>query len=334
MQKKVSLKDVAARVGVSATLVSYVINNKEKEGRVGKEMAKKIKKAARDMNYQPNLIARSLKFGRTKTIGLIVADISNPFFSHLARIIENEAKKNGYTVIFGSSDENLEKFKDLINTFLSRQVDGLIITPVQNSAPQIKDLLRKEIPFVQIDRYFPGLKANAVYINNYTASSNGVRHLIQNGYKKPGMIAYESSLEHLNQRLKGFEETVTSFNYKPLIELVPVSNSEALIKALDRLIEKKKVDCILFGNISIAIKSLYHIRELNKKVPEELGLLSYDQSDVFDFFYAPITFIRQPLREMGERSVNILINQLNGVSKSPEKEIFETELVIRKSSGS
>src|SRR5579859_6859143 len=107
MEKKVSIKDIARHVGVSTALISYVLNNKNE--RVSPEMAEKIRKAAAELNYRPNLIAKSLKSGRTNTLGLIVADISNPFFSNIARIIEDEAKKFGYTVIFGSSDESVEK---------------------------------------------------------------------------------------------------------------------------------------------------------------------------------------------------------------------------------
>lgn len=333
MKKKVSLKDVAARVGVSATLVSYVLNNKEKKGRVGKEMAQKIRKAAREMNYQPNLIARGLKSGSTKTIGLIVADISNPFYSNLARIIENEAREFGYTVIFGSSDEDVEKFYDLINAFLNRQVDGLIVAPVENAEARMKQLLKNQIPFVQIDRYIPLLKANSVSVDNYAATYNAVEHLIKNGYKKPGMIAYESTLAHLNQRLKGFEDAVIANKIKPNIEKVKVINTEDSVKkALDNLIIKKKVDSLLFANISLTTRSLYHIDKYEKKVPQELGLISYDQSDVFDFFHSPLTYIRQDLNSLGKCAVNILIQELNMGQSKPVNQIVATELVVRNSS--
>src|SRR5205085_9380454 len=127
MIKKPSLKDIAQKVGVSTALVSYVLNN-QKEGRIGKEVAQKIRDTATELNYRTNQIAKSLKTNKTFTIGLIVADISNPFSSGLARKIEEEADRNNYTVIFGSSDENAIRSNKLIDTFLNRQVDGLIIT--------------------------------------------------------------------------------------------------------------------------------------------------------------------------------------------------------------
>ncbi|HEV7621454.1 MAG TPA: LacI family DNA-binding transcriptional regulator, partial [Flavisolibacter sp.] len=184
MKKKVSLKDIALRVGVSTALVSYVVNNKERKGRVGVEMAKKIRRVALEMNYKPNLIAQSLKSGRTNTIGLIVADISNPFFSNIARIIEDEAKKNDYVVIFGSSDESAEKSEDLIDVFLNRQVDAFIIAPAAKTEAQIKRIKDMHVPFVLIDRYFPNIKTDTVHINNYQAAFQAVEHLIKVGRRK------------------------------------------------------------------------------------------------------------------------------------------------------
>ncbi len=135
MKKKVSQKDIARKVGVSTALVSYVLNNL-KEGRINKVVAQKIRETAKELNYRTNQIARSLKMNKTFTIGLIVADISNSFFSSLARIIEDEADKKNYTVIFGSSDENAQKSWKLINALVDRQVDGFIIAPAENTESQ------------------------------------------------------------------------------------------------------------------------------------------------------------------------------------------------------
>src|SRR4051812_9251402 len=146
MEKRVLLKDIAAKVGVSIALVSYVLNNKK--GKVSPQMAEKIRRTAKEMNYLPNLVAKSLQSGKSHTIGLVVADISNAFFSRLARIMEHEAEKQGYTVIFGSTDESADKSQLLIEAFLNRQVDGLIIAPAAETEPQLQLLRKKRIPFV------------------------------------------------------------------------------------------------------------------------------------------------------------------------------------------
>ena len=205
MKKRVSLKDVANHLGVSTALVSYVVNGKEKEARVGTEMAEKIRKAIAELNYQPNLIAKSLKSGRTNTIGLIVADISNPFFSNIARIIEDEAQKHGYVVIFGSSDESAKKSKDLVDVFLNRQVDAFIIAPAAGTEKQIKALQKRNVPFVLIDRYFHDVEADSVRINNFEAAGSAVQHLIKNKRSRIAMMAYDTDLPHMQDRKEGYK---------------------------------------------------------------------------------------------------------------------------------
>src|SRR5690606_20625943 len=211
MKKKISLKDIAQKVGVSTALVSYVLSGKEKEGRVGQEMAEIIRETAKKLNYQPNQIAKSLKSGRSYTIGLIVADISNPFFAHIARTVEDEAKNDGYTTIFGSSDENSEKSQHLIDALINRQVDGFIIAPVEHSEKQIEYIKSLNIPFVLIDRYFPDIETNYVVIDNYKATYNATQHLLDNGYRRIGLAVYENELKHMLDRINGYKGALQDY---------------------------------------------------------------------------------------------------------------------------
>ncbi|SDC19408.1 LacI family DNA-binding transcriptional regulator [Niabella drilacis] len=338
MQKRVSLKDIAEKVGVSTALVSYVLNGKEKEARVGEAAAKKIKKVAAEMNYQPNLIARGLKFGKTHTIGLIVADISNPFFAMLARIIELEAQKRGYTVLFGSSDEQLEKSQNLINTFLNRQVDGLIITPVAGSQSQIEVLQDKGVPFVLMDRGFSETETNMVVTDNHDAMYNAVQLLIRNGYKKPGIIAYDTTLTHMTDRIAGYKDALKDsgirFNAKWLVK-VPYGNyKEDVTAALDRFLDVKGsvVDSLVFATNSISVQSLKVIHARGIKVPQDLGVISFDESDVFDFFYAPITYIKQNLQAISENAVQLLMQSIDARSKKYTKVTVPSIIIKGKSS--
>ena len=336
MKKAVSLKDIANNVGVSTALVSYVLNGKEKEARVSKQMAAKIRRAAKEMNYQPNLIARSLKYGKTKTIGLIVADISNPFFSSIARIIENKAKENGYTVVFGSSDEQLDKSADLLNALINRQVDGLIVTPVENSEEQIREIQEKGIPVVLIDRYFPKLNTNAVFINNYQSAYNATQHLIDNGYKKIGMVAYQSSLEHMKQRVKGYEKCLKDNGInasKDWLLKINYNHTETDFRdSLNAMLENNTIDSLLFATVSLADKSLHVINSRKIKIPDDFGLISFDESDAFDFFYSPLTFIKQNLQQLGSQSVQLLIDSINNNTTVIKKIEVPSTLVVRDSS--
>ena len=333
MKKKVSLKDIAQEAGVSTALVSYVLTNKEEKARVGQEMAKKIRKIARKLNYQPNHIARSLKSGRSDTIGLIVADISNPFFANIARTIEDEAKRNNYTVIFGSSDENVDKSRDLINVLLNRQVDGLILIPTEGSEQQIKNLQNQNVPFVLIDRYFPDIPASHISINNYESAFNAVTHLIKMGRQQIGMIAYKTALHHISERKRGYTEALGE--KKSQMKLARYAHLKEDIKlAIDQLLKARKpADAIFFATNSLAIEGLKYINELGIRVPEELAVVSFDESEAFDLFYSPVTYVRQPILEMGKTAVRVLLDQIKDADKPAELVCIDTELVIRRSSG-
>ncbi|MET0243033.1 MAG: substrate-binding domain-containing protein, partial [Flavitalea sp.] len=299
MQKKTSLKDIAAKVGVSTALVSYVLNNK-KEGRIRKEVAQKIKDIAAKLNYRPNQIARSLKTNQTNTIGLILADISNPFSSGLARVIEDEANSHGYTVIFGSSDEKSVKSSKLIETLLNRQVDGLIISPPAGSEAQILNLKKQKVPFVLLDRYFPDIPTNHVSLNNYAASFEAVQHFIEIGRKRIALINYETSLFNLNERETGYKAALKQAGIEPdpkWMQRVSITNDQAEIEAaVERVLEEPgKADAILFGSNRIAAGALKYINSLQLKVPEDLCLIGFDETEIFDFFHAPLSYVKQPV---------------------------------------
>lgn len=334
MKKKVSLKDIAQRVGVSIALVSYVLNNK-KEGRINKDVASKIKETAKELNYKTNQIAKSLKTNKTNTIGLIVSDISNPFSSSLARIIEDEADKYGYTVIFGSSDEDALKSMRLIDTFLNRQVDGLIIAPVENAEEQINQLLQETIPFVLIDRYFPEIKTNYVTLDNFKASQEAVDHLVQSGYKRIAFITYQSNLFNLMERRRGYLAAVKANNIEPKkswVKEMPFTNSVKCVeKAMSELLSmKEKVDSIIFASNTLSAAGLKYINNLGIKIPAELAIISFDESDALDLFYPPVTHIKQPLRAMGQQTVQILLENIDKNNKITQVKM-EGDLIKRKS---
>lgn len=333
--KKVSLKDIAKEVGVSTATVSYVLS-KGKDSKVSVAVSEKVKKVAKDLNYQPNQIAKSLKSGKTFTIGLIVADISNPFFAHIARIIEDEASKLNYTVIFGSSDEKHEKSWQLIQFLINRQVDGFIIAPTEGSEEQIKYLKEQDIPFVLIDRYFPDILTNYVAIDNYKAAYRAVSRLIETGNKEIGIIAYTTSLHHMRERVRGYQKAMSDNNLKideEWLNEINFSNIKEEVKeAIDSMLAgKKPVKAIFFATNTLAIYGLKHIARLNYKVPYDIAVLSFDEGEAFDFYYCPLTHVKQPLIDFGKHAVRILTNQISNPQLEEEQIFLDAELVIRKS---
>ena len=338
MNGKVSLKDVAKHLGVSTALVSYVINGKEKEARVSDKMVKKIREAVAQLNYQPNQIAKSLKSGKTNTIGLIVADISNPFFSNIARIIEDEARKKGYVVIIGSSDESAEKSQDLLNVFQNRQVDAFIIAPAENTEKQIIALQKTGLPVVLIDRYFPSVDVDSVHIDNFQAAYNAVTHLINNGRKKIGMMSYDTRLPHIQERKNGYKAALKAHGIRFKNEFVKEASYQNIEKDVaekikELLVPELKVDAFFFATNTLAVESLKKINQYGIKVPDDLAIIAFDESDAFDFFYCPLSYVSQSLEDMGKGAVELVIERLKDNTKKHSHVIIKEKLILRKSSG-
>ena len=335
--KKVSLKDIAQKAGVSIALVSYVLSGKEREARVGEVIAKEIKSIAKELNYQPNHLAKSLRSGKTHTLGLIIADISNPFFANIARVVEDEAKRNGYTVVIGSCDENADKSWDLLNVLISRQVDGFIIVSSEGSESQILYLKEKNIPFVLLDRHFPEIQTDFVATNNFKASYDAGIHLISMGYKKIGLIAYKSEMYHMVERIRGYRHALADrgieFKDNWLKEL-RFENLEQDVKvAIDELTTNDdRIDAIIFATYGLAINGLKYINELKLKVPSDLGVVSFGQAEAFDLYYCPITYMKQPLELLGKTAVEYLLEKLKNPDEGMKQILMEAKLIARDSS--
>jgi LacI family transcriptional regulator len=311
VKKKILLKDIAKEVGVSTALVSYVLNNKN-ENRIGKEVATKIRTVAKALNYQPNQIAKSLKTQKTYTLGLIVADIANPFSSQLARIIEDEAKKQGYTVIFGSSDENLEKSNDLIKVLFNRQVDGFIIAAVENSEDLIQELDNTGVPFILVDRYFADKNFNYIVIDNYKATFEATQYLLAQNRKNIAFISYHTQLFHLEERKRGYEAALALAQKTSIVKCVNRENSQIAVKnAIDELLNSETpIDAIFFSNNLLAIHGLKYLKNTSVDIPLKMGIVAFDETDAFDLFHTPITYIRQPLEEIGQLATTHLLDFL------------------------
>lgn len=328
---KISLKDIAREVGVSVALVSYVLNNRF-ENRINKEVAGKIRATAQKLHYQPNQIAKSLKTRKTFTIGLIVADISNPFSSSLARIIEDEGARYGYTVIFGSSDEDLVKFENLTHAFINRQVDGLILLPPSGSEPLLQRLKEMHIPFVIADRYFPKLEANCVNVDNHKAAYDAVSLFIEHDRKAIGFINYKTTLAHLNDRTRGYRQALKDAGitgHKNWIRQVDISNNRLEIeKAVAALLTPPAVNAILFASNRIAVHALKYIQEQEIEIPQSLELIGFDENEVFDFIRPQLSFIRQPLQQLGQTATELLMDVI-AQNRKEQLVFIAAELVKR-----
>lgn len=338
--KRTTLKDIAQILGVSTALVSYALNDK-KQGRINPDLAQKIKDIAREMNYRSNMIAKSLRTSATQTLGLIVPDISHPFFAGLARSIEDEANRHQYTMIYGNSGGSAHQSERLIDMYLNRQIDGLIFAPGEGAEPQIERLRELQLPFVLVDRYYPDIPANYVALDNYKAAYMAVQHLVEQGYKRIGLICYTTNLHHLEERKRGYltalKDCKIAFSFVWLKEkgwlkeVSPLNKVNEIERAVDQLrLAVEKVDAILFLSNQLATIGVGHIRNLNLKVPEDLALLTFDETESLEFFQAPLTWLRQPVKEMGQQAVRVLLDSIEKNNKFTQVNM-EPELVVRRS---
>ncbi|MBK1896356.1 LacI family DNA-binding transcriptional regulator [Chryseobacterium paridis] len=330
--KRASIKDIARIAGVSVATVSYVINKKE-GSRISESTKNRILEIAKEINYTPNKIARSLKMNKSKLIGLIVPDISNDFYSNIARCIENEAMKLGYTILIGSSDENPEKFKKLTELFSEQQVDGMIVTPVAGSDEAIKRLLQDEYPLVSVDYYLENVSFPAVTLNNFEISEHIFDYLMKHNFEELIYIGYDTTLPHLQDRQQGFERKISSSGVtakKILVKMGDVT-SEVHAGLEKNLIIGSKKTALYFLNNKIGNAGLHYLAKNKIRVPEDVSVIAFDETDAYSLFPTEITCIRQPLKEMAKQAIKLLDEQTAHFSMKGERVVCQAELIIKKS---
>ncbi len=331
--KRSSIKDIARMAGVSVATVSYVLNRKEGV-RISDETRKKIFEIAETINYKPNKIARSLKTSQSKLIGLIVADISNDFYSGIARKIEDKALQLGYTLIIGSCDENAEKFCKLTELFSQQQVDGMIVAPVIGSEDVMKRLMQERYPVVCIDRYLPEIPVPCVTVNNREISESVTRLLAEKKFEQIIYTGYKTELAHLREREEGFD---TVMNQYPEIRskkiLVGLDNiREEVCRGLEENIGKQPESTVLyFSSNKLALAGLSFLTQNQIQVPRQVSVVAFDQTDAYHLFPAEISYIEQPLEEMADEAVQMLDSQIQQYSERGKKIVLPTSLQLKNS---
>lgn len=340
MKKKVSLSDIAKALGVSRTLVSMVLNDQGDLHGISPITQAKVKAKAKELNYKPNSIARGLRTGKSNTIGLIVTDISNSFYAKIARRIEAKASKRGYHLIFCSSDESVEREEELIQMLRGRQVDGLILATTFQDKKVLDEMLKEDYPFVLIDRHIPDLEANCVLVDNYNSSMEAVECLINRGHKEIGLLTISPShLTTIRDREKGYKDALSKHDIpvrkKNVCEIAYDDIHNQVYKALDILLSKKNPVTALYAiNNSIAKACLEYVAEKSLSIPQDVALLSYDDIDVFKFCSPPVTAVAQPLNEIGDQAVDLLLDMIKagGKVKTRKQQIILPAQVIKRGS--
>ncbi|MGG5462245.1 LacI family DNA-binding transcriptional regulator [Clostridium sp. B9] len=327
---KTTLLDIAKAVNVSKTTVSMVLNNKDIN--VSKETREKILKTANDMNYIPNTLARSLSTKKSYTLGMIIPDIQNPFFSEMAKAIEIEGEKHGYSMILCNTLNDEKKEIEYLKLLISKLVDGVIIAACSDEKEWIKILKNNKIPFIMLDRVIADEKdTNGVFCDNKKGIELGVQYLVNKGNKNIAFVTGKSNVEIANLRLESFKniaEKLGVFN-ENLIEEAEFT-MESGIGATEKLLGKSDmVDAIFYSADVMAIGGMKYLIRNGYKIPDDISILGYDNITICSYMEPELTTIAQPIYQIGEYSCKLLIDLINSKNSKSETITLEPFLIER-----
>lgn len=332
--KRVSLKDIARIAGVSPSTVSFVLNGKAKQMRISETLATRIMEVAKKEGYHPNPVAVSLRTGKSQILGLIVETISGNFFASLSRIIEDEAARFGYKVVYTSTENNRQKGKELIGMLSQRQVDGYIITPTPGMEQDIKELIADNKPVVLMDSYFPGIDVPHVLVNNYEGVMKGMAHVIEKGYRRIGFVTVDLDLVQMEDRLKAYQDSMSKAGLSTdnlVLALKYEEDKEQGIHNVTSFIQNTPdLEAVFFATNYLGLLGLESIHRLGLKLPDDLAMIVFDDHDVFRLYPPGITCIRQPAEEIAKTALELLMEQLGKGNSGGESKIeISPGLVIR-----
>jgi LacI family transcriptional regulator len=331
----VKLSDIAKKSGLSVSTVSRVINKKTKKYRISREVEQLVLKAAKDLNYRPNQLARSLRLKETQTIGLVAPDISNPFFAQIIKTIQTELHKLHYSLVVCDSDESLELEVEHTNLLFSKGIDGLIVMPVGQQYDHFQFLLENGVPVVTVDRGFDELKTNMVVIDNEAGAFAAVEHLIKSGHRKIAIIQGLPDTFTTIGRLNGYKEALKKHQ-------IPVDESLIVGKDFRKengyietkfLLRSANPPTALFTTSDlISLGAIEAINEETLRIPDDISLIAFDDLESASYFSCPITAISQPREALGEMAVKVLYDGIRNPGKAETRKIvLKPSLVLRNS---
>jgi len=334
-----TIRDVARLAGVSIATVSRVLNNSSYP--VAEKTRKKVVKAAKDLDFQPNKLAAGLKLEKSAAIGLIFPSfMGGTYYSEIFHAIEDEATVKGYGIILGSSYGQTKKEELLIDLLRERRVEGLIMVPSSHNVDlRYYQRLREKIPFVFVDRYLPEIDADRVTTDNVKGAYIAVKHLIKLGHERIALLSGpEAPCTSIQDRIKGYEKALREFStgFRKIIATEKNLNKpkRCAYKAMTSFLTNESGISALFAvNDGTAIGSLRAIREAGLKVPDDIAVIGYNDDEIAPFTSVPLTTVAQRKEEMGKMAVRLLlerIRQKRGVSRHI---LLEPRLVVRASCG-
>jgi LacI family transcriptional regulator len=334
MDKVITIKDIAKALGISIATVSRALQGSTNIKPATKE---KVLQLAKELNYSPNPIALSLRDSKTKTIGVIVPEIANNYFSKTIAGIEDAAYSRGYYVMIFQSHEQLALEKSLLKHMMQRRVDGIILSVSQQTETynHIEELQERQLPFVLFDRVMKEIDTNKVVVNDYYGSFEATEHLIKNGYKRIAHVTMSKFLSITQNRLNGYKYALKKYKLPFAASMIKYCDFEmdTIKKAIKELFAgRQKPDALLVLSERLAIATLEVLRELKIKVPEQVGIVAFSDNPLSAFLQPALTTVSQPCFEVGKQAANMLIDSIEQHKTAPVLIQLNTILTVRDSS--
>jgi LacI family transcriptional regulator len=332
----VTIYDIAAKAGVSAMTVSRVINN---TGKISDKTRVKVRRVMDELNYVPNQMARSLVLQQSNLLFLLITDITNPFYTTLARGAEDAAKKYGYRLLFGNSDENVEKEKDYLDTILMTRADGVLVAPAGDpSLPHLETLRKHQVPFVLLDREVPGMDSDVVLGDSKEGVRKLVDHLTSQGHRRIALINGSPYVSSARLRLEGYREALklNDLNYDETYVLETafeprsdLSDIEAWLDRMDPL-----PTAIVAGNNVLAVEVIRTLHNRGLRVPEHISLVCFDDLGPYSEIDPFLTVVAQQAYQFGNLGMQMLVERIQerGETRKPWKKIvLPADMIVRRS---
>ncbi|MBN9297950.1 MAG: LacI family DNA-binding transcriptional regulator [Filimonas sp.] len=335
----VTIKDIARALGLSTSTVSRALRDSYE---ISEDTKKLVREYAQEHNYRPNPIALSLKEKRSRSIGVIVCEIANSFFSQIINGIESIAYDKGYNVIISQSHESFERELLDLNYLASRSIDGLLISVSTETSDfeHLKSLHNKGLPIVFFDRIVHDITTHKVAVDNFKGGYDATTHLIKNGFKSIANISIAQHSSITQDRLGGYKQALEDNNMPVNDSLIKFCKHgglayEELENALDELFSlENKPEAIFTASDKITTGCLRYFKSHNIRVPEDIALVGFSNSDLADLLQPSLTVVKQPAFEMGQVATELLLQLIE--AKRPDKQfeskVLPTELIIRDSS--
>ncbi|MGZ3900025.1 MAG: LacI family DNA-binding transcriptional regulator [Bacteroidia bacterium] len=335
--KRLQLEDLSKQLGYSKTLISMVLNGKGNQYGISKKTQSAVLDAVAQLDYTPNKFAKALRTGKSYFVGLIVADISNPFYSTIAKNIEHVLFDRGYNLMVCSTEENEEKEKRLVEMMLNQQgVDGVIVATTFKDSSFYDQPRFAKTPLVFIDRLLPLFNTNYVVIDNYGGSLEVVNHLIKGGAKKIACLSISPSyLSTIEDRLNGYKDALNKNKLKQSDDLIKQINFDNIISDVETAFKElitshPDLDAVYALNNHIATALLKTIRKKEfEKYTDKIKIACFDDIELFNIIDKKVTSVSQPIEEIGKNASFLMLDIIDGKQVNKSNIVLATKVITR-----